>query len=72
MREGGEHKANKSETLKDAREKIIAVKNRLDAHNETEEAEIYLWADTLLPTAKRIALNEKMRKDLENLPPRFE
>lgn len=72
LSEGGEPEAEKSEKLKDTREKIIAVKNRLDAHNEIEETEIYLWADSLLPTAKRIALNEKMRKELENLPPRFE
>lgn len=62
---------DKSKVLKEVSEKIIAVKERLEKHNELEETEVYGWADTLLQTAERLDLNEKMKKELSNLPPRF-
>lgn len=59
------------EKLWKMREKIIVVKNRLETHNELEETQIYSWADSLFQTADKITLNEKMAKELANLPPRF-
>lgn len=61
----------RSKELKKVREKIIAVKKRLEKHNELEEMEVYEWADTLLQTAERLELDKKMQKELANLPPRF-
>lgn len=62
---------DRSKELKNVREKIIAVKNRLEKHNKLEETQIYRWADTLLQPSERLELNGKMQKELANLPPRF-
>ena len=57
--------------LREVREKIDAVSRRLDAHNALEESEVYGWAALLLDPPKQIALNENIRRELENLPVRF-
>jgi len=61
-----------SKSLADVRKTIVAVKIRLEAHNELEETEVYEWADDLLAAAERGDLNEKMRRELDRLPPRFQ
>lgn len=72
MRELRESKQmNHQDELSDVRDKIIAVSRRLEKHNELEESEVYQWADALLTDAERAALNEKMQRELDNLPPRF-
>lgn len=60
-----------SKQISDVRETIVSVSNRLKTHNELEETEVYLWADKLLDSADRFSLNELMKKEIENLPPRF-
>lgn len=57
--------------LRDIRKKVLAVRNRLETHNESEETEVYKWADVLLQSTERALLNEKMEKEIGNLPPRF-
>ena len=57
--------------LREVREKIDAVGRRLDAHNALEESRVYHWAALLLDPPAQIALNENIRRELENLPPRF-
>jgi hemerythrin-like domain-containing protein len=52
-------------------EKVSAVSQKLKEHNELEESEVYGWADTLLDPSEHTILNEKMQKELDNLPPRF-
>jgi hypothetical protein len=59
------------EGLGEVREKIDAVSGRLDAHNALEESQVYLWAALLLDSPEQTALNENIRRELENLPPRF-
>jgi Hemerythrin HHE cation binding domain len=58
--------------LREVREKIDAVSRRLDAHNALEESRVYHWAAQLLDPPEQIALNESIRQELENLPPRFQ
>ena len=53
------------------REMISSVSRRLEIHNELEETEVYLWTDALFNSSEQKALNEQMRKEIENLPPRF-
>ena len=60
-----------TEQISSVRETIAAVRRRLESHNEKEESEIYKWADALLSEPQRAALNERMKKEIENLPPRF-
>lgn len=63
--------ANTSSRLLSVREIIAELACRLETHNELEESEVYIWGDTLLNDAERANLSEKMRKELDNLPPRF-
>lgn len=62
---------DKSSLLQNVREKIVAVRERLKAHNELEESDVYPLAEVLLTSAECRALNEKMQKELGNLPVRF-
>ena len=66
-----ENNRNASSHILTARETIIAVSRRLETHNEFEESEVYQWADILLNPSERAALNERMQKEIDNLPPRF-
>ena len=66
-----ENNRNASSHILTARETIIAVSRRLETHNELEESEVYQWADILLNPSERAALNERMQKEIDNLPPRF-
>ena len=66
-----QEKPNLLLTIGTVYEKIVSVSNRLKTHNEIEETGIYQWADALLNPPERAALNERMRRELENLPPRF-
>ena len=58
--------------ISSVRETVAAVSRRLEKHNEREESEIYEWADALLNSSECAALNELMRKEIGNLPPRFD
>jgi hemerythrin-like domain-containing protein len=52
-------------------EKVSAFSQKLKEHNELEESEVYGWAETLLDQSELRILNEKMQKELDNLPQRF-
>lgn len=58
--------------ISSVRETVAAVSRRLEKHNEREESKIYEWADALLNSSECTALNERMRKEIGNLPPRFD
>jgi hemerythrin-like domain-containing protein len=62
---------DKPSLVQNVREKIVAVSERLKVHNELEESHVYPWANMLLTPAARVALNQKMQKELANLPARF-
>ena len=62
---------DKSSVVQNVRKKILAVSDRLKVHNELEESDVYPWAKVLLTPAECVALNEKMQKELSNLPARF-
>ena len=61
---------DKDAKLDDLREKIIALRERLERHNELEESEVYSWAEALT-AADAAVLRTKIQRELENLPPRF-
>lgn len=60
-----------SEQFTDLRVKMVLVKSRLETHNHQEETEVYKWLDLLLSSAERDALDERMKREITNLPPRF-
>lgn len=47
------------------------VAERLSAHNRIEETRVYGWADEVLNKKDRAALEERMLREITNLPPRF-
>lgn len=69
LRESG--KSDAAKQLKQVCETVTAVKDRLATHNRLEEAEVYRWANLLFLEPERFRLNEKMRNEIQNLPPRF-
>lgn len=60
-----------AEQLAEVQKKIAEVRTRLVKHNEIEEQGIYLWSTSLLSETERSELAAQVRKELENLPPRF-
>lgn len=62
---------DRSSLAQNVREKVVAVQERLKAHNELEESDVYPLAKVLLTPAECSALNEKMQRELTNVPARF-
>lgn len=60
-----------SEVLDAARRKVSAVAERLEEHNRLEEGRVYLWQGALLDAGVRERLSALLRREIENLPPRF-
>ncbi|HMF57727.1 MAG TPA: hemerythrin domain-containing protein [Pyrinomonadaceae bacterium] len=59
------------ECLREVRSIVQSVKTRLRAHNQLEEDKVYGLIDVLLNEAERSTLDTRVRRELENLPPRF-
>ena len=57
--------------LEDVRATIAAVARRLNPHNRLEEEGVYLWTGELLSNAEQSELAERLRMELEKMPPRF-
>ena len=53
------------------REDVGAVAARLAEHNRLEEEQVYLWQSALLNEDARDDFRVRMRREIENLPPRF-
>ena len=53
------------------RGKVQAVAERLSEHNRLEEEQVYHWESALLPDKARAELRDRMKREIENLPPRF-
>lgn len=50
---------------------VLEVVGLLEEHNRLEEEEVYRWPGLLLSAAEREELDAQMRREIENLPPRF-
>ena len=57
--------------LRDVRQMIVKLGSRLATHNKLEEEQVYLWPERLLKPADRRRLIAHIRREIENLPPRF-
>jgi hypothetical protein len=64
-------KAAEVESLERVRQRVLGVFERLREHNRLEEEEVYLWPLVLLSGAERERQDAAVRRELENLPPRF-
>ncbi len=65
------HLREGTEDLQPVRVSLEQVRERLKTHNQTEESEVYGWAEKLLTSEDYKILEKKMLKELINLPPRF-
>lgn len=63
--------AEASPQLARVTKRLEDLRDRLHAHNELEEAEIYPLVALMVEPAKRDPLKLQIEKELENLPPRF-
>jgi hypothetical protein len=55
----------------DLRERLSAIRKRLETHNHIEEKEVYVWPSLLFDGSTLANLNQSLQKELKNLPPRF-
>lgn len=59
------------ERLLQIKGRVSAVAERLAEHNRVEEEQVYLWPSMLLAESELDAVREGIRREVENLPPRF-
>ncbi|OLE52229.1 MAG: hypothetical protein AUG51_19180 [Acidobacteria bacterium 13_1_20CM_3_53_8] len=59
------------ERLLDVRQTISTIKACLEKHNKLEEEQIYRWPTVLLNLEQQAHLAECVRREIENMPPRF-
>lgn len=59
------------ERLRQIRGRVSAVADRLIEHNRSEEQQVYLWPGALLAGTELDTLRAGVRREIENLPPRF-
>ena len=57
--------------IEDVRRQVTAIAKRLDEHNRLEEQQLYRWPSLLFAESTIAELREGLKRELENLPPRF-
>ena len=62
---------NAFEQLRKVHRSVVVIHSRLTKHNHLEENHIYKWVNVLLGKAERPALAARVKRELENAPPRF-
>ena len=50
---------------------VVEIQTRLTKYNQMEETHVYKWVNILLNETERLTLMARMRRELQNLPPRF-
>ena len=58
--------------LATVRAQMTRVSRRLETHNALEESQVYQWSGALLDNVEQEALNQRLRRELDNLPLRFQ
>jgi len=54
------------------RDRVDAITNRLRAHNEVEEEQVYGWPGLMLNGSRLRILEDAIKHEIENLPSRFD
>jgi iron-sulfur cluster repair protein YtfE (RIC family) len=57
--------------LSRVRDRVDAVSNRLKAHNALEEDKVYGWSGLMLNGSRLRILEDAIKHEIKNLPPRF-
>ena len=71
MREIGRNQSVNLEDLQVLWQRLIVVRKRLETHNRLEEERAYKWPSLLFDANMIAELCDRLRHELENLPPRF-
>lgn len=66
----GENKPSADQLL-EIKQRVLAVSERLQEHNRLEEEQVYLWPQIMLSAEERAELSARMKREIENLPPRL-
>ncbi len=53
------------------RRRLVVIAKRLEAHNRLEEEQTYAWPRLIFDEPTMAKLCDRLRHELENLPPRF-
>ena len=51
---------------------VVEVSERLAAHNEFEEDQVYRWAEELIPSSEQTRLDARLKNELVKMPRRFQ
>lgn len=62
---------NAADQLRAVHRSVVGIHSRLTKHNQLEENHVYKWVNVLLDEPGRIALAARVKRELENIPPRF-
>jgi iron-sulfur cluster repair protein YtfE (RIC family) len=57
--------------IQEIRSRLNAIRERLEVHNVLEEERAYTWPTVLFDEATLNRLGQRLKQELENLPPRF-
>jgi hypothetical protein len=71
MREIAGSQRPRLEEIEELRQRMTTVRERLETHNRLEEEQAYTWLALLFDEPTVARLRERLRHELENLPPRF-
>ena len=55
----------------EVRQRMTIIKKRLETHNRLEEELAYVWPSLLFDETKITRLHDRIRRELQDLPPRF-
>ena len=51
--------------------RVLSVSSRLQEHNQMEEEQVYLWPEILMTPTECAGMSVRMKREIDNLPPRF-
>lgn len=71
MREVVASETMRLEEVEDAKRRLTTIAERLAVHNRLEEKQAYTWPALLFDENRIAKLREGLKRELENLPPRF-
>jgi len=60
-----------AEQFREIKGRVQLLCDRLVEHNRVEEEQVYLWPEMLLSAQARREMSARMKREIENLPPRF-
>jgi hypothetical protein len=71
MRELVANSQTNRKELEQVRRRLSVLAKRLEIHNQVEEEQAYTWPKLLFDDQATVEIGERLRHELENLPPRF-